>query len=320
MMYGNAAGSANGLKLQRLASRLRFRHIQLLVTLKDVGSLHAAAQALHLTQPSLSKMLHEIEQAFDQVLFERSARGLTPTASGTAAMHGALMLLQDLDRLRQELATRPPQMLLRIGAPPFVAFSFLPFALARVREISNDVRVELTEGGVPGLVQKLLDGKLDALVTSFASELSEAAGAGATIKRLYTTRIAVVAAATHCLAGSRQVTWPTLAGERWILPPRGSRVRRFVDDVFAESGLMTPVPSIESGNPVSNLMFASTGVGLAVVPEQCLSLVATPQPICQLRLRKRLPEGTVALVCRKGEEHPRMRVLREALRTLRQSA
>ena len=48
-------------RLHQLASRLRFRHIQLLVALHETGSLHAAAESMHLTQPSLSKMLQEIE-------------------------------------------------------------------------------------------------------------------------------------------------------------------------------------------------------------------------------------------------------------------
>lgn len=48
---------------RRLATRLRFRHLQLLLALEAGGSLRAAAQAMNFTQPALSKALGEIESA-----------------------------------------------------------------------------------------------------------------------------------------------------------------------------------------------------------------------------------------------------------------
>ena len=60
--------------MRQLTGKLRFKHLQLLVTLDRVGSLHAAAHELNLTQPTLSKALHEVESAFGQALFTRGAR------------------------------------------------------------------------------------------------------------------------------------------------------------------------------------------------------------------------------------------------------
>lgn len=67
---------------QRLLSRLRFKHLQLLLALHQGGSLRAAASLMHLTQPALSKALGEIEAAFGVTLFLRNARVLEPTAQG----------------------------------------------------------------------------------------------------------------------------------------------------------------------------------------------------------------------------------------------
>lgn len=298
-------------RLRRLVLRLRFRHLQLLVALRKAGSLHAAAEVLHLTQPSLSKMLHEVEQAFGQQLFERGARGLKPTRAGDMAMHGAEMLLGELDRVSRELNTQPPQLLLRVGTPPFVAHSLMPQVLAALRSLSGDIRVELTEGGVPSLQRALLDGKLDALVTSFASDMAGASGLK--FERLYPTKVAVVAASSHPLAGKRQISWATLAGQPWILPPRDSRVRRFLEGMFAQAGYVTPTPLIESSNPITNLRFVAAGLGLAAVPQECLKLVESPEAIASLHLRKSLPEGTLALVYKTDMAHPRLQLFREAL-------
>ncbi len=221
------------------------------------------------------------------------------------------MLLGELDRLSRELSTQRPQMLLRIGTPPFVAHSLMPQVFTELRSLSADVRVELTEGGVPRLHRMLLDGKLDALVTSFASDMSESEGLK--FERLKSTRISVVAASSHPLARRRQISWAMLAQEPWILPPQDSRVRRFLNDMFAQAGYLTPQPMIESGNPITNLRFVAAGLGLAAVPQECLRLVENPDAIVSLQLAKRLPESILAFVYRTDLEHPRMKIFRDAL-------
>ncbi len=90
-------------------------------------------------------------------------------------------------------------------------------------------------------------------------------------------------------------------------------MRHAIDDMFAEAGQLTPTPVIESASPLTNLLFAARGLGLAAVPHECLDLVKTPLPIVSLRLRKRMPEGVVTLAYRKGASHPRLKLLREAL-------
>lgn len=301
------------LRLHQLASRLRFRHVQLLVTLQEMGSLHAAADVLHLTQPSLSKMLQEIEAAFGERLFERSARGLKPTDAGIAATHGAALLLRELGRVSREVALHPPGMVLRVGAPSFVAQSLLPQALSILAASHPSMRVELVEAGVPNLLRMLMDGRLDALVTSYASDLSDAAASGLRFERLYMTRIAVVAAKSHKLSKQRAVSWSSLASERWILPPRDTRIRRIVDDMFATAGFLTPTPYFESANPVTNLRFVAASLGVSAVPRECLGFVSIDEPIVELQLRTRPPQGPVALVFRTGVSHPRLKFFRQAL-------
>lgn len=300
-------------RLHQLASRLRFRHIQLLVALHETGSLHAAAESMHLTQPSLSKMLQEIESAFGERLFERGARGLKPTAAGLSAIHGASILLQELGRVSREVTLQPPGMVLRVGAPPFVAQSLLPGAFSRLGALHPSMRVELVESGVPNLLRMLMDGKLDALVTSYASDLSEAAESGLKFERLCMTRIAVVAAGSHPLSKQRSVSWAGLAKERWILPPRDTRIRRVVDDMFAAAGHLTPTPLVESASPVTNLRLVSESIGISAVPRECLEFVKTTEPITELQLRTRATQGSVALVYRSGTLHPRLKLFRQVL-------
>src|SRR3546814_11328004 len=65
-----------------LLLRLRTRQLALLSLLDDERNLGRAAAALHISQPAASKLLQQAEDTFGVALFERHARGMTPTPYG----------------------------------------------------------------------------------------------------------------------------------------------------------------------------------------------------------------------------------------------
>ncbi|APR82239.1 Transcriptional activator MetR [Minicystis rosea] len=78
------------------------RHLLLLVALDDLGSLHAAARALHLTPSALSQQLRELEDRIGGPLFERGWRRLTPTEAGRRLTDAARSAITDLARAEAE--------------------------------------------------------------------------------------------------------------------------------------------------------------------------------------------------------------------------
>lgn len=306
----NAAAPA---EIRRLVGRLRFRHLQLLVTLREAGSLHAAAGVLSLTQPALSKALAEVEEAFGAALFLRSARGLAPTPRGEIAIRGAALLLEELAHLGAETSAEPAVTLLRIGAPPFVAQGYLPEVFARLVQGDQPVRVQLLEERVPLLIQSLLEGRLDALVTSYPTDLPEAAGQALRYEKLFDADFAVIAPPGHALARARQVGWKRLSQEPWILPAPSSMVRRTVEEMFRREGLLTPVPVIESTSPLTNLRLVAAGMGLSAVPAQTMRSAEALGQVKRVRVHPPISPGPVALIHRAAPENPRLHLLRTAL-------
>jgi LysR family transcriptional regulator, regulator of abg operon len=121
----------------RLLARLRFRHLQLIAEIERTGSLSASAAALNLTQPALSKALKEVEAMLGFRLFNRGARGLQKTVQGEIVMHGAVLMLRELEHLHAEARSAGPDGrvagILRLGAPAFLSISLLPRVMARRR-------------------------------------------------------------------------------------------------------------------------------------------------------------------------------------------
>jgi DNA-binding transcriptional LysR family regulator len=297
----------------RLATRLRFRHLQLLLALREGGSLRAAAQAMNLTQPALSKALGEIEGAFGVALFERTARGLTPTARGRVALDGAALLLAQLGHVQQEVAAATPALALRVGAPPFVAHGHLPAVLARLAAGPQGMQVALLEERVPLLLRALAAGEVDALVTSYPAQMPEDLGAKFAYEKLFEETFQVIAPPAHPLAGQRRVGWGALARERWVMPARSSMVRRVLEACFQRAGVATPQPVIESTSPVTNIELVAQGVGLSVAPSTAVNVAKAEGRVARLSVAPAIAPGPVALMWRSGPRNARVEALREAL-------
>ena len=86
-----------------IVSRLRFRQVALLTALDEQGSLHKAAEVMHMTQPAATKALHEMEDALGVTLFDRSPRGIEATELGRCVIRYARLIQSDVANLREEL-------------------------------------------------------------------------------------------------------------------------------------------------------------------------------------------------------------------------
>ena len=80
----------------RIRTRMRVRHLELLDALGETLNIHKAAPRLNLSQPATSKLLKELEALYRTPLFERQPRGLRPTAAGETAIRRARQLLQEI--------------------------------------------------------------------------------------------------------------------------------------------------------------------------------------------------------------------------------
>ncbi|NRI68173.1 LysR family transcriptional regulator [Rhodococcus sp. MS16] len=86
------------------APGMDIRSAQYLVAVVDHGGVTAAANALHISQPSLSQAVRNLERTLGSTLFERTARGLIPTAAGAAVADAARTLLRDVAKAETAVA------------------------------------------------------------------------------------------------------------------------------------------------------------------------------------------------------------------------
>lgn len=142
---------------------LSLDQLQTLVAIADLGTLAAAAQALHLAPPTVSLHISELEERLGMALLLRDRKGARPTPAGLALVEDARRLLRELDeavaRARRVAEGRAGKV--RLGTSSGVLVHQLPDVLARLAQHSPDVEVELSILGSQQTLERLLAGQLE---------------------------------------------------------------------------------------------------------------------------------------------------------------
>jgi len=228
-----------------LHSRLTLRHLRLIDAIAREGNLLRAAQALNLTQSAVTKALQEVEASLGCPLFQRTNRGVLPTAFGQALTAHARVILTQLDHAEQELAD------LRFGASGTVALgtllaasvALLPQAILRVRRERPRLSLRTVEGTNEQLMPLLRQGALDMVVGRLPVYRQRD---GIVQEALGHDQAAVVVRVGHPLTAGPVPGLAALAGGDWILPLPDTTLRRQVDEAFRLAGVQAPVAGVES--------------------------------------------------------------------------
>lgn len=188
--------------------------MELVLALHAASSTAGAAKSLHLTQSAVSRALGQAEERVGVRLFERSARGLTPTAAGRRLLAGAPPLLEQLRELERAVSApaSEPQRL-RLVCECYTAYRWLPSATASMRERWADLQVEVGAEHTDDPLRALTRGQVDvALLTT--SELTP--GKGLRQEPLFSDEVVFVLSARHPLAAQRKLSPEALAEELLI--------------------------------------------------------------------------------------------------------
>ena len=148
---------------------MNLRALRYFVAIADAGSLTAAAAAIAIAQPALSRQLRELEADLGVQLLQRSARGVLLTPAGVSLYESAQRMLAEAARIRQHLA-RPHDTsvaTVALGASPTLARVLLPPLFESCQRARTGVQLRAREAFTPELLDWLERGVVDmAIVTN----------------------------------------------------------------------------------------------------------------------------------------------------------
>lgn len=126
-----------------------------------LGSIHAAARHLHLTQPAVSSRIRELENTLEAELFERSRQRVTLTETGLAALRHAEQALHSSRQLEHFRKSRDLIGKLRLGADECSATVGLTAVITQIKEHFPSLDLEITVDVGSVLNRKLNAKELD---------------------------------------------------------------------------------------------------------------------------------------------------------------
>jgi LysR family hydrogen peroxide-inducible transcriptional activator len=283
-----------------MADPLSLRQLRYLVAVDDHRHFGHAAQACHVSQPSLSAQIRQAEEALGTALFERGGRVVSPTVAGQAIIARARRILSEVDSMVAEAqpGAAPLSGGLRLGVIPTIAPYYLPSLLPRLRTSHPNLKLYLVERQTADLLAALDEGAIDAAIMALPS-----GEAGLAERALYREPFLLAVPDNHRLARQSSVAVDDLAGESVLLLEDGHCFRDQALAVCRSAGAEEEAFTATSLTTLCEMV--TGGLGITLVPALLAAREPYPPGRVYLPFDGEPPHRTVGLVWRHRTPRPR---------------
>ena len=204
------------------------------ISICECGSVTAAAESLHISQPSLSVMIQELEAEFGLLLFSRGKRRLILTDEGKEFLQNAIEIVSRTEKLEERMKWLGRNTKnIRLGVPSMASVFLYSKLIAAFNEKYPFIRVEMSETGGREAEQLVREGRLDMAILNYVNELPDLF----TFTPIMETTLMGCVAPGHPLAGKKDVTIEMLKDERLILFGRDAKTTQCILRAFEQEGL-----------------------------------------------------------------------------------
>ncbi|KAF1007665.1 MAG: HTH-type transcriptional activator CmpR [Luteibacter sp.] len=275
----------------------RLKQLRAFVYIARLGSLSRAAEALFLSQPSVSLQLKALERELGATLLERTRRRITLTDAGEALYEMARPLVEGFEDLDREFRTRVQGAKagkLTIAAGSSTIQYLLPELVKTYRERYPGVHLALSNVTNRDGLALLRSDEVDIAVGSMIDVPHDIAWAP-----VYHYDPMLIMPPDHPLAEKTDIRLEDIAPYGLILPPKRLTTYRLVDMVFQQSHVPYTV-AIEVGGWDVIKQYVAMGLGVSIVTGICLT-EADHERLVVRNMRQYLPQRSYGVVMRKGK-------------------
>lgn len=241
--------------------RLTHRQVEVFRAVMTAGQFTRAAEALHTSQPTVSREMARLEQVLGLSLFERGRGGLRPTARAQALLEEVERAYIGLDHIAAAaVALRHFEHgRLSVACLPALAATLLPEAVRRFLAQHGQAGVALQPLDSPRLEHALSEQRVDLGLT----ERNEAPP-GTHLQILLRADELAVLPAGHVLLRKRVLRPQDFEGEAFVSLDPVDPYRQAVDRMFAQAGVRRRL-GVETGSAASVCALVREGLGLGIV-------------------------------------------------------
>ncbi|WJY22110.1 hydrogen peroxide-inducible genes activator [Fontisubflavum oceani] len=288
------------------------QQLRYLVAVADTLHFRRAAERAHVTQPTLSGQLKELEAKLGIQLVERSRARVVLTPTGAEIAARARAILRDVSDI-QEIAKQGQHPLggtIRVGVVQSLGSYLLPLVIPDLHASHPDLRLYVREGLATDLLTRIDEGRLDLLFFPLP-----VTGADLNTARLFREPLLAVTAIDHPLADRPQVAREDLRGETILTLEPGHRLHEQMKQICADTGAELSL-DYEATSLDTIRQMVAMGLGISLLPALYVRSEVTQNALVTSRpLAGPVPFRSIGMVWRKTA--PRSREFAELAQILR---
>jgi DNA-binding transcriptional LysR family regulator len=245
------------------------RRLEIFAKVAELGSFSRAAEALFLTQPTISEHVRALEDELGVQLLDRLGRGATPTRAGQLLLGYARRMLtlsreahQALERFQGRMSGE-----LVVGGSTIPGEYVLPALIGRFKAKYPDISISLRIGSTRQVSDWLEDGRVEVGVLG-----ARPAVRAVECKELMSDELVVVVPSSHPWATRRTATLGDLQKEPMVVRERGSGSREAVEHALQEAGVSLASLRLvgEMGSTQAIKQAVRAGVGIALISRRAV--------------------------------------------------
>jgi DNA-binding transcriptional LysR family regulator len=250
-----------------IGDTMELHQLRVFVTVAKHAHVSKAATELHMAQPAVSRMIHELERACGGIaLVEKVGRHLRITETGEALAAHAPTILAEVSAAEATIRARRGLHVGRvsIGTPPSLGVRLLPLTLAQFHHNYPYIELRIHQASTTQLLQQLDLSELDIAIVTLPVPTKNH-----TIVPLFEESLVAVISRQHRFAQQETIRLVDLAEEAFLLYPPGYEMHDVIVAACKGAGY-TPRVVIDGGDVSLLLRLAEANIGVAIVPQLAL--------------------------------------------------
>ena len=256
---------------------MTLRHLEIFKAVCEESNMTRAAERLHMTQPAVTRAIHELENHYGVILFDRIYHRLTLTEEGKILYARAIHITEHFSLAEKELRNPDAVKTIRIGASITLGNYFMPAFISAFQQKHENTRLYVKVARGHTLVDLLRANSLDlAFIETYISDPDM-------VSRVFSTNeMVLVLRKDHPLTRREHIKLADVVSWPLLLRQPGSVGRDHVDAVLKANGYECD-PLWESASSQALLRAVKAGHGIAILPDQ---LVHDTEDKYDLAIRK----------------------------------
>ena len=286
---------------------LTLRKIQIFLAFMRYGNLSKTAAEMQISNVSVHKALHSLENSLRCPLFKNEGRNLIPLKSAYVLQENSQKIVQDIvtavNKTRE--AAGFAAKVLHLGSLYSLTVNTIPNVISGLKLRRGELDIQLLLSSNLDLVKKLKTTELDAIIVALNETTSDADFESLA---MFQDDIYLAVNKNSPLANLKEIDLSTLKDETFLTLSKGFATRHDSDVVFEKAGI-DPKVFLQVSDIFTLISMVSTGVGLALLPGRISTIYESSVKLIPLQAPYQIKQEIGLVFLKSKERDPNLLTL-----------